>query len=394
MKLKFNLFLAAAFVFLLSCKKDNVDGTTPQAFQASINDMSSSLNTLQQTKFNEALYILKTFGTDGKNDQEQLSSLAKMLDGKSVKEIFAMADQVAASHNITWSSDGPPSLGSMNIFGNEAPAQYDPNDIKAADLSIEVEPLSIESGVGPKAYQIIPRLMDSGGNPIKFTGAALEAEMEVSSGGSRLLTMKSLMQDSDFQGFNVRLDRIPASKVLDNAIDITISVKTTKKTFRMLKTGVPVNSAALKATPPANADSATVKKDERLAEQVEENRPANDAEESLRQQGNTNPAGDPRSTVEAFLKNLNDQNFRGAYGNADNPAWSSYEAFANPASGFGGVKNISIKSIGKPTVSGNAATVNASYEATDKEGNTTPLKVTFGLKNVNGNWKISSYKIN
>jgi len=38
--------------------------------------------------------------------------------------------------------------------------------------------------------------------------------------------------------------------------------------------------------------------------------------------------------------------------------------------------------------------VNATYDVTDKEGKTTALQVTFGLKNVNGEWKISSYKIN
>ena len=51
-----------------SCKKDTVDGSSMKTFQASINEMSTSLSTLEQTKFNEALYILKTFGVEGNTD--------------------------------------------------------------------------------------------------------------------------------------------------------------------------------------------------------------------------------------------------------------------------------------------------------------------------------------
>lgn len=85
---------------------------------------------------------------------------------------------------------------------------------------------------------------------------------------------------------------------------------------------------------------------------------------------------------------------QGAYSDAQNPNWGSYETFSNPTSGFGGVKNISVKNISPVSVGGSGASVNATYDVTDKSGKTTALKVTFGLKNVNGEWKISSYKIN
>ena len=66
-----------------------------KTFQASINEMSTSLSTLEQTKFNEALYILKTFGVEGNTDIQKLEALAKLINGKKVPEIFAMADGVA-----------------------------------------------------------------------------------------------------------------------------------------------------------------------------------------------------------------------------------------------------------------------------------------------------------
>ena len=95
-----------------------------------------------------------------------------------------------------------------------------------------------------------------------------------------------------------------------------------------------------------------------------------------------------------FLNNLSTQNLKGAYETAENPNWGSYETFSNPNSGFGGVKNISVKNMTTNSTSANAASVNATYDVTDKSGKTTALQVTFGLKNVNGEWKISSYKIN
>ena len=55
---------------------------------------------------------------------------------------------------------------------------------------------------------------------------------------------------------------------------------------------------------------------------------------------------------------------------------------------------MNVKNIATKQSSASAASVNATYDVTDKSGKTTSLQVTFGLKNVNGDWKISSYKIN
>ena len=111
--------------------------------------------------------------------------------------------------------------------------------------------------------------------------------------------------------------------------------------------------------------------------------------------GTAAPAtGDPKTTVSRFLNSLSSQNLRGAYDTSDNPSWGSYESFSNPTSGFGGVKGVNVKNIQTNSSSGNAASVNATYDVTDKDGRTTALQVTFGLKNVNGEWKISSYRIN
>lgn len=384
------LFLLVFGLLVISCKKDKVDATTTQTLQSSINDMASSLNTLQQVKFNEALYILKTFGVEADGDIEELKALGKLIEGKKVPEVLMLADQVAQTNGIEWTSTGPPSLGEMNIFGNDLVKESDPNDVSASSLNLETRQMSVDSILGAKALQIIPKLIDATGKPLVFTGAGLETTLEVFSNGTKISTSKNLMQDNNFKGFNLKFSSLPAQRIVDNKIDITVSVKTAKKTFKMSKIGVAVNPNAL-LMPVVNPV-------ENLDEGIEPIDPATSTttgETNPQTQPTTTPtAGDPKSSVTKFLNSLSSQNLKGAYETAENPNWGSYENFSNPNSGFGGVKNISVKNMTTNSTSANAASVNATYDVTDKNGKTTALQVTFGLKNVNGDWKISSYKIN
>ncbi len=382
----FRIMAVLLLMVLVSCKKDTVDATTTQKMQASINDMASGLNTLQQIKFNEALYILKTFGVEAEGGTNELKALGSLLNGKKVPEILALADQVAQKTGVEWSSVGPPSLGEMNIFGNDLAKEFDPNDIAANSLNVNVTSVGDNEVLGPQSLQVTPRLVDRAGEEIAFSGAGLEVVLEVSSGGTRISTAKNLMQDNNFKGFNLRFSSLPSQKIINGTIDLTVTVKTTKKTFKMSKIGVDVNQKAL-LMPAGNP---------------EEN-PANADVDNPTFETDVPPISpdvgapsvkDPKASVSKFLNNLSAQNLRGAYDVADNPNWGSYETFSNPTSGFGGVKNINVKNMSTNSTSANAASVNATYDITDKEGRTTAVQVTFGLKNVNGDWKISSYKIN
>ena len=381
------LFLLLFGFLVISCKKDSVDATTTQTLQSSINDMASSLNTLQQVKFNEALYILKTFGVDADGDVNELKALGQLINGQKVPQIFALADQVAQKNGIEWTSTGPPSLGEMNIFGNDLVKESDPNDVSATSLHVDTKPMSVDSVLGPKSLQIIPRLIDATGKPLVFTGAGLEATLEVFSNGTKISTAKNLMQDNNFKGFNLRFASLPAQRIVDNKIDVTVSIKTTKKTFKMSKIGIAVNPNALMmpvVNTPVDPENPT------------EANPTNPDGTVTTPTNPTvaTPSADPKNSVTKFLNNLSTQNLKGAYESAENPNWGSYETFSNPNSGFGGVKNISVKNMTTNSTSANAASVSATYDVTDKSGKTTALQVTFGLKNVNGEWKISSYKIN
>ncbi|UFK98928.1 hypothetical protein [Kaistella faecalis] len=382
---QFFIILFSAFL-LISCKKDKVDASSTKALQSSINDMASSLSTLQQVKFNEALYILKTFGVEADGDVNELNALGKLINGLKVPGIFALADKVAQENGIEWTSTGPPSLGEMNIFGAEEAKESDPNDISASSLNLKTKPLAVDSILGPKSLQVIPRLVDASGNPIVFDGAALETVMEVYSSGNRILTAKNLMLNNDFKGFTLRFASLPADKISDSKIDITVSVKTTKKTFKMSKIGVSVNEKAL-LMPAGNPDENPANPSANIPVlDTDITSPSTDTPVAA--------SGDPKTSVTKFLNNLNSQNLKGAYETSDNPSWGSYETFSNPNSGFGAVKNINVKNISTQNSGANAASVNATYDVTDKSGKTTALQVTFGLKNVNGEWKISSYKIN
>ena len=374
------LYLFAMMLVLVSCKKDHVDATTTKSFQESINDMASSLNTLQQVKFSEALYILKTFGVEGENDIVKLKNLGQMLNGMKVPAILSMADQVAQKNGVAWTSTGPPSLGEMDIFGTANPEEHDPNDIKASSLSLQVLEINKDSILGAKALQVVPRLVDGSGKPIQFSQAALETVLEVFNNGTRLLTSKNLMLDNNFKGFTVNLNKIDQSKVPDGKLDITVTVKSTNKAYKMSKVGMNVNPNALRVIVPVDPSTVTD--------------PSIENPEGTTPETSVASTADPKSTVSKFLSNLNAQNFKGAYDTSDNPNWGNFDNFSNQTSGFGGVKSVSVKNIGAPTVNGNSSSVNATYDVKDKDGKTTSLNVTFGLKNVNGEWKISSYKIN
>ncbi|WBV51073.1 hypothetical protein [Chryseobacterium gambrini] len=396
---KFSFLLIFSLFLFTACKKDHVDATNTKTLQSSINDMTASLPTIKQIKFNEALYILKTFGVEADGDVAELKALGQLIDGKKVPEIMAMADQVAQKNGIEWASTAPPSLGEMNIFGNETAKESDPNDVKANSLSITTRPTGDDGTGAPTALQIVPRLVDNAGNPVSFTGAGLEATLEVFSNGVKLSTAKNLMQDNNFKGFNLKFSSLPAAQVVDNKIDITVSVKTTAKTFKMTKIGLDVNPLLLKVPAAPKVDSTAVIQDPAV---IDPNNPNATVPSTTDPNAATpttpaapkQPASDPKSTVSGFLNNVSAQNLKAAYNSASNPSWGSYESFSNPTSGFGSVKNVSVKNITTNASNATSASVSATYDVTDKSGKTTSLRATFGLKNVNGDWKISSYKIN
>ncbi|TDX84221.1 NTF2-like N-terminal transpeptidase domain-containing protein [Epilithonimonas xixisoli] len=378
--------LISLLIFTISCKKSKVDGSNRMSFQESINDMASSLPTLQQVKFNEALYILKTFGVEAEGDIAEITALGKLLDGKKTPEILALADEVAKKNGIAWSSTAPPSLGEMNIFGDAVASEKDPNDIDAAGLNIVVRNIAGDSLTGSKGLIIIPQLMDNNGNKVAFDGAALETVMEISSGGNKISTSKNLMQDPAFRGFTIKYSSLPKEKIFEEKIDIKLTVKTSKKLLQMIKMGIPVNGKAL-YTPPAAV----------VVDSLQVPEPMVDPQtgETIAPPAPPKPTtADPKNTVTKFLNNLSSQNFKAAFDASENPNWGSYDKFSNPNSGFGSVKNISVKNISVPYNKDNSANVNVTYDVTDKNGKTTSLNVTYGLKSVNNNWKITTYKIN
>jgi hypothetical protein len=387
MKRYFFLFFALSLLVFTSCKKTEIDSTDLKTFQSSVNDLESSLSTIKQIKFNEALYILKTFGVEGTDDISKLKALSKLIDGKKVPQILAMADQVAKDNNVDWASTSPPSLGEMNIFGSQNATEIDPNDIDAASLSITATPTAIDSILGAKALQIVPRLLNNSGSPISFNGAALETVLEVSSNGTKLLTAKNLMQSNSFKGFTLRFASLPKDKILNDKIDIKITVKSSKKTYQMIKTGVSVNSKTLLEPTAPKMDSTQVAQSNSAI--IDPNSPTAPVTATP-----ATPTSNPKATVQKFLNNLSSKNLKGAYEASENPSWGNFEKFSNPNSGFGDIKNLNVNSVSTNTSSDNSASVNANYNVTDKNGNMVALDVTYGLKNTNGIWKISSYKIN
>lgn len=373
---RFLSYISFVLLFLLAnCKKDMVDGSSVKAFQASVNDMSSSLSTLEQTKFHEALYILKTFAVEGDTDLQKLEALAKMINTKKVPEIFALADEVARKNNVEWSSTAPPSLGEMNIFQNISAMEVDVNDITAASLDILVKPIEVDSIVGAKALRVIPKLLDNQGKEVVFSNAGLETIMEVYSNGERLLTSKNLMTDNHFKGFYLKMESLPLEKVVDSRIDIKMSVKTSKKTYQFLKVGVEVNENALSKPKIENIEG----EENVLNQTLGEDKASTEK---------------PDNIVATFLNSVGSRNLKRAFNVSENPNWGSFEQFSDTTTGFGAVKSISVKNISTISNNTQSAEVKAEYQVEDNDGNLMFLNTTYTLKATENGWKISNYKIN
>lgn len=379
MKIKITFFIFM-LLFLVACKKTKVDGSSLKAFQNSTNDIASRLSTLEQVKFNEALYIIKKFGVEGENDREELTAMAELLQGKNAQEIFSIADAIAQREGIEWSSTAPPSLGNMKIFEDStALTEKDPSDIDAQKIILTIRVANRDSLVGVKSVRVIPRLADSQGNEITFEGAALETVMSVFSGGSKIYTAKNIMQDNSFPGFILTYASLSEDKIKEGTIDIHVEVNTKTQKLKMTKIGEPVNMVALRPmveNPQAQYDQ-------------EQEAHMTDAEENTQ----VLTKALPKATVQRFLQNVGSQNLKAAYEASNNPDWGSYDHFSHPNSGFGNVKNISIKNITEKNTSPDRATVRATYEVIDKNGNTITVNASFGLKNTNGEWKIVSYQL-
>ena len=177
------------------------------------------------------------------------------------------------------------------------------------------------------------------------------------------------MISNEFKGFYLKLESLPVEKIVDAKIDIKISVKTTKRTYQLLKTGVSVNKKILEKT---------------------ENEVIEESFSDINGKG----AENPEQVVAKFLSYLGSQNFRAAYDISENPNWGTYDKFSNPNLGFGGVKSIHVKNISMKSISDKNAVVNAVYQVVDSEENTMELGVSYTLKQSENIWKISNYKIN
>jgi hypothetical protein len=190
------------------------------------------------------------------------------------------------------------------------------------------------------------------------------------------------MQNNNFKGFTLKFASLPKEKIVDDKIEIKVTVKSSKKTYQMIKSGVSVNSKALLIPVVQNPDTSNVD-----SLNITATNPTNTDIPKV-------TVENPKTAVTKFLNNLGSQNLKGAYDVSNNPSWGSFEQFSNPNSGFGSVKNLNVNSISTKNVTENNASVNATYNVTDKNGNQVALDVTYGLKNANGAWKITSYKIN
>lgn len=97
-------FITCIIVTFSSCSKktESIDGTSQQNFQKSITQLSSNLNTLKQDRFQDAIKIIYRYVAKGETEEEKTKNLYRGLNGKSVNQIFKLAEKTAKKEKIAW----------------------------------------------------------------------------------------------------------------------------------------------------------------------------------------------------------------------------------------------------------------------------------------------------
>ena len=148
------LFIIASFaLMIISCKNDNIeiDSTSAQTFSETVDKISKALPVMQQDKFKEALQIIFEYNTSQSMDNEARWGIVRtLLDGKTVDEVFDIAEKVALQNKFTWNRNQVPLVNGIPKPGAtetvETPAEPTSNvqrfdfSLKQDDTGISISP--------------------------------------------------------------------------------------------------------------------------------------------------------------------------------------------------------------------------------------------------------------
>ncbi len=360
------LFIIASLaLMIISCKNDNteIDSSSAQTFSETVDKISKALPVMQQDKFKEALQIIFEYKSSPTMDSEgRWSAVRTLLDGKTVEEVFDIAEKTALENKFTWNRNqvplvnGIPKSGATNT--EETPTEPTSN-VQRFDFSLKQD----DQGIS-----IAPFFYNAQGDEVQLQ-EAVTATIEVFNSGSIVYSFRStidpnLMDDLYRKNsINIKYASLDASKIKNDRLDILVRVPNSERYLtnrKSVKVPVELIGGAVAV------DSAVV-----------ETSPAHVSKE----------AGMVKSLSNRFMNNLSKKNYSGAFALTRSGEWSTYQKFSG---------DDAIKALDKATIidakvldaDEKVALVEVNAKLADSSAKT--YQVT--LEKINNKWFVVNFK--
>ena len=360
------LFIIASFaLMIISCKNDNIeiDSTSAQTFSETVDKISKALPVMQQDKFKEALQIIFEYNTSQSMDNEARWGIVRtLLDGKTVDEVFDIAEKVALQNKFTWNRNQVPLVNGIPKSGAietvETPAEPTSN-VQRFDFSLKQD----DTGIS-----ISPFFYNAQGEEIQLD-KAVTATIEVFNSGSIVYTFRSTIDPNSMDDLyrkntiNIKYSSLDASKIKSDRLDILVRIPNSERYL--------TNRKAIKV--PLNLVGAAEVVDSLLVEST----PAHVSKE----------AGMVKSLSNRFMTNLSKKNYSGAFALTRSGEWNTFQKFSSDES----IKNLEQATINDAKVldaDEKVALVEVNANLKDQSSKT--YQVT--LEKINNKWFVVNFK--
>ena len=353
------LFIIASFaLMIISCKNDNIeiDSTSVQTFSETVDKISKALPVMQQDKFKEALQIIFEYNTSQSMDNEARWGIVRtLLDGKTVDEVFDIAEKVALQNKFTWNRNqvplvnGIPKPGATEIV--ETPTEPTSN-VQQDDTGIAISPF----------------FYNAQGEEIQLD-QAVTATIEVFNSGSIVYTFRSTIDPNSMDdlyrknAINIKYSSLDPSKLKNDRLDILVRIPNSERYL--------TNRKAVKV--PLNLVGATEVVDSAAVEST----PAHVSKE----------AGMVKSLSNRFMTNLSKKNYSGAFALTRSGEWNTFQKFSSDEA----IKNLEQATINDAKVlDADEKVALVEVHANLKDQSSKTYQVT--LEKINNKWFVVNFK--
>lgn len=354
-------------LLLISCKKDysQIDGSSKDTFEASVESISDKLSILQQDKMKEAVKLVYKYSTDTKKtEDERWQEVYKKLDGKTADQVFVIAEEIAKNNNIKWSSTSMNELDS-SVFDDEVKPMENGVDTSqidnAAVIDIKYSPINNDPELND-GIMIYPNLIDDLGKVINFQNLPLNVTLTFLNKGkvvnviNRQINSSEAGNPSAKKGIKVLYRQFTPESIPDGLVNLEVKASAGNKFLYGKYSQIKIDLSKTKSTV------------------------------SIQDEIDNQTAAD---NVSSFLEKVGSKNYGTAYALTRNSKWPSEEAFSSTTNGFGAIDNLKVISVGFSSRTEGKITVAAAYQIKDKSGNTKVLKQNFILNKINDDWLIT-----